>query len=175
MRRRLAVGLLSVMLLGGCSKQASPPGAENGVLPTSSTTENRSKSQPRYLLDSETVIDQAEAIRTPPVDQWPVLKELSNTAAIDVLCHPKSTQIRDPQIVAEAVRLLQGASYIEAAGAPRGQLGIKVYFKRPDDSFIMAARLFLKESRLESPEGPWIKADPRVVELFLADGVCRPQ
>lgn len=118
-------------------------------------------------------LDQAQAEATPPIMRWAALRELSNTASIDVICYPKSTKIQDDEAVSAVVNQLMATSYVSAGFRSAAGPDLKIYFRRPDNTFIMAARVHLNEGILESPEGPLIKAHSSVMDILLADGTCR--
>lgn len=149
MKTRMVIGLVLALAVAGCGPDTM------------------------YMVGNQESVTRAEAEARPPLERWSVLKELSRTATIEVSCHPDGTHLSDDAAIVEVVSLLQAARYIRVGDFPVKGPQLKVYFRRTDGSFIMAARVYPAEGVLVSPEGPMIQADARVVERLLEDGTCQ--
>ncbi len=127
----------------------------------------------KYVIGGITdTIDKPEAEKIPPNGRWHIIKELKETIAIDVLCHPSSSQIVDQNIVREFVDSFINSKYVEVMEYPKGEPDVKLYFRKKN-GFIMAGKLYISEGVVNSPEGPVIKVDSRAVNKLMGSTVCK--
>lgn len=125
----------------------------------------------KYKIDRNEYIDKSEAERIPPDQRWSSIKELSETTSIDVINHPSSYAITDPDLVKEIVDSLQNSKYVERTEYPKSEPDVKLYFRKKD-GFIMAGRLYVTEGVIVSPEGPIIKITAETVQRIMGKAEC---
>jgi len=138
--------------------------------------DNEAVTQPsieqRYIIGKlEETIDKQEADKNPPQERWHELKDLKKTIAIDLICHPLSSQIVDRDTIQKVVDLFQESNYVEVTEYPKREPDVKLYFRK-QGGFIMAGRFYIKEGVINSPEGPVIKIDSMAVKLLMDNIDC---
>lgn len=124
-----------------------------------------------YMVNVSEPMDKKEAKKNPPIERWPVLKQLDNTTSIELICYPSYHTIEDPDIVQQVADKMQDSKYVEAADFPNYEPDVKVYFKKKD-GFVLVGRLHTREGVLNSPEGPVIKLDRSVVTKLIENTEC---